>query len=149
MHDIVISQLPELFAILLMIVSSYIGSSPPVYTPQQPNKKEKYSFIPNRDAYRINPAKVALETCKLLLLCANCDQVAEVFLQNTTLESSSSLVPLIDLMPNLAHNIFEYAPHIVPRLVTTLNTYAVSQFEPQRIISVAFFVEVSFIFELY
>lgn len=143
MQDIVISQLPELFAILLMIISSYIGSSPPVYTPQQSNKKEKYPFVLNRDAYKLNPAKVALETCKLLLLCANCDQVAEVFLQNTTLESSSSLVPLIDLMPNLANNIFEFAPHIVTRLVTTLNTYAVSQFEPQRIISIAFFIEVS------
>lgn len=142
MQDIVISQLPELFAILLMIISSYIGTSPPIYTPQS-GKKEKHSFIPNRDAYKINPAKIALETCKLLLLCANCDQVAEVFLQNTTLESSRSLLPMIELMPNLANSIFEYSPHIVPRLVSTLNQYAVSSFEPQRIVSTAFFVEVS------
>lgn len=142
MQEMVILQLPELFAILLMIVSSYIGTSPPIYTPQQSNKKEKYSFVPNRDAYKINPAKIALETCKLLLLCANCEQVAEVFLQNTALESSQSLVPLIELMPSLAASIFEFSPHIVPRLVTTLNQYAISTFEPQRIVSIAFFVEV-------
>lgn len=143
MQDIVISQLPELFAILLMIVSSYIGTSPPIYTPQQTStKKEKYSFIPNREAYKINPAKVALETCKLLLLCAKCDRVAEVFLQSTVLESSSSLLPMIDLMPSLADNIFSSCPHIVQRLVTALNVYAVSNFEPQRIVATAFFVEV-------
>lgn len=143
MQEIVVSQLPELFAILLMIVSSYIGTSPPIYTPQSNAKKEKYSFVPNRDAYKINPAKIALETCKLLLLCANCDQVAEVFLQNTALETSRSLLPLIELMPGLAESIITYSPDIVPRLVTTLNQYAVSTFEPQRIVSTAFFVEVS------
>lgn len=144
MQDIVITQLPELFAVLLMIVSSYIGTSPPIYTPQQQssNKKEKYSFIPNRDAYKINPTKIALETCKLLLLCAKCDRVAEVFLQSTALESSSSLVPLIDLMPSLADSIFTSCANVVQRLVTALNAYAVSSFEPQRIIATAFFVEV-------
>lgn len=143
MQEIVISQLPELFAVLLMIVSSYIGTSPPIYTPQQSGKKEKYSFIPNRDAYKINPAKMALETFKLLLLCAKCDKIAEVFLQHATLDTCTSLLPMIDLMPSLADSVFESIPHIVPRLVTSLNQYMQSSFEPQRVVSIAFFVEVS------
>lgn len=142
MQEIVVAQLPELFTILLMVFSSYIGTSPPIHTPQHATKKDKYSIVPNRDAYKLVPARIALETLKLLLLCAKCDRVLEVFLQGQNIESCTSLVPLIDIMPNLADAIFQYTPAIVSRMVASCNGYATSNFEPQRIAANAFFVEV-------
>lgn len=142
-QEVIISQFPELFVILSMIFSSYIGTSPPIHFPHQTNKKDKYSIVPNRDAYKLVPSKIALETLKLLIISAKYDRIVEIFLQGgLNLDSCTSITPFVEIMPLLAESIFTYAPTTVPRIVASMNQYANSNFDPQRITVNAFFVEV-------
>lgn len=146
-QEVITNQFPELFVILSMIFSTYIGTSPPIHVPQQSqqiNKKEKYSIVPNRDAYKLVPAKIALDTLKLMILDAKNDRVVEVFLQGgVNLESCTSITPFVEIMPFLAESIFAYAAPSVARIVTTMNQYSNSNVDAQRITVNAFFVEVS------
>jgi hypothetical protein len=58
MQDIAVKRFPELFSIMLVALSCYVGTSPPVYTPQHAKgKKDKLVFVPNRSAYKLTPAR--------------------------------------------------------------------------------------------
>jgi hypothetical protein len=58
MHDIAVKRFPELFSVLLNALGCYVGTSPPIYTPQNTKfKKDKSTFVPNRNAYRLIPAR--------------------------------------------------------------------------------------------
>jgi hypothetical protein len=58
MQDIAVKRFPELFSIMLVALSCYVGASPPVYTPQHTKgKKDKSIFVPNRNAYKLTPAR--------------------------------------------------------------------------------------------
>lgn len=61
LKDNCLAQFPELFSLLLICLASYIGCSAPV-TKSSIDKKDRYSFVLNREAYKLNPAKVAFET---------------------------------------------------------------------------------------
>lgn len=56
MHDLAVSRFAEVFTLYLSILVLYIGVSPPITTPSS-TSIGKIKFIPNRDAYRINPAR--------------------------------------------------------------------------------------------
>lgn len=58
MEDIAVKRFPELFSIMLIALSCYVGTSPPIYTPQHAKaKKDKSVFVPNRNAYKLIPAR--------------------------------------------------------------------------------------------
>lgn len=61
LKDVCLEQFPELFSILLICLASYIGCSAPAIRSLS-DKKEKYGFILNRDAYKLSPSKVAFDT---------------------------------------------------------------------------------------
>jgi hypothetical protein len=69
MHDIAAKKFPELFSVLLIALGCYVGTSPPIYTPQNTkSKKDKSTFVPNRNAYRLIPARYGIlinYTCKV------------------------------------------------------------------------------------
>jgi hypothetical protein len=61
MHDIAVKRFPELFSVLLIVLGCYVGTSPPIYTPQNTkSKKDKSTFVPNRNAYRLIPARYGI-----------------------------------------------------------------------------------------
>jgi hypothetical protein len=67
MHDIAVKRFPELFSVLLNALGCYVGTSPPIYTPQNTkDKKDKSTFVPNRNAYRLIPARYDI----LIIICA-------------------------------------------------------------------------------
>lgn len=57
MQTIALKNFPELFTMLLIAMGCYVGISPPIHTPQKDGNKSKYGFVPNRNAYKLNPAK--------------------------------------------------------------------------------------------
>lgn len=61
LKDICLEQFSELFSLLLIALASYVGCSAPTVK-SLTEKKDKFGFILSRDAYKVNPAKVAFET---------------------------------------------------------------------------------------
>lgn len=58
MQDIAVKKFPELFSVLLIALGCYIGTAPPVCTPQHAKgKKGNLTFVPNRNAYKLAPAR--------------------------------------------------------------------------------------------
>lgn len=74
LKEICLNQFPELFSILLTSICSYMGALAPAI--KKTDSKEKYSFSFNRDAFRLMPAKVAIETFRLFLICCEFDKMA-------------------------------------------------------------------------
>lgn len=142
MHDIAVKRFPELFSVLLIALGCYVGTSPPVYTPQNTkSKKDKSTFVPNRNAYRLIPARVAVEAFKSFLLCSKCENIAEALLQCTCMDVGNSLTSFIQMVPALTRAVCSRMSQSMPRLVTCLNQYGASTFEPQRIVVAAFYAE--------
>ncbi|XP_069674813.1 maestro heat-like repeat-containing protein family member 1 isoform X2 [Periplaneta americana] len=139
MQDIAVKRFPELFSLFLISLGCYVGSSPPINTPQA--KRDKSTFIPNRSAYKLIPARIAVEAFKSFLLCAKCEQVAEALLQCIHMEAGDSLTSFIEMVPALTKALCARMPQCMPRLVTCLNQYATSTLEPQRIVVAAFYAE--------
>jgi hypothetical protein len=61
MQDIAVKRFPELFSVLLIALGCYIGTAPPVCAPQHTKgKKDNSTFIPNRSAYKLTPARYGM-----------------------------------------------------------------------------------------
>lgn len=82
LKEICLQQFPELFSLLLVSVASYMGTMAPAA--KKVDKKEKYSYF-SRDIYKLSPAKIAVETLKLFLVCCDFEKMASslLFISNT------------------------------------------------------------------
>lgn len=135
LQEICKQQFPELFSILYITLASYIGTAVPATTARNTSKKEKYSLIPNRDAYRLNPTNVCLEAFKLFLVCGGYTAIAECLLNGNHLDN---LQQFLNLVPLLAENVCQTAPQMLAWLVACLAPYSKSEVENQRVAVVTF-----------
>jgi len=74
MQDIAVKRFPELFSVLLIALGCYIGTAPPVCTPQHAKgKKGSLTFVPNRNAYKLAPARydilLYVNLCSFSFIC--------------------------------------------------------------------------------
>lgn len=53
MHELAVSHFAELLTQILMVFAAYVGVTPPICAPAS----NKAVFIPNREAYKIIPAR--------------------------------------------------------------------------------------------
>ncbi|XP_063232625.1 maestro heat-like repeat-containing protein family member 1 isoform X2 [Bacillus rossius redtenbacheri] len=141
MHALVTARLPELFTLLYLAVASYVGASPPVHTPH--SGKDRLSFVPNRNAYKLSPARVAHDALQGFLLCARCDSVAEALLHCAGIDSQESLTGFVSAVPHLVRALCACVPHLLPKLITHLNQYSTSSYDPQRVAVAAFYSELT------
>ncbi|XP_046676920.1 maestro heat-like repeat-containing protein family member 1 isoform X2 [Homalodisca vitripennis] len=137
MRDLTMAHFPDLFALNLTVLAAYVGVTPPVYSPGS----NKSAFIPNREAYKINPARVAQESLKNFLLCAGCDAAAEAVLECSQIDLSNSPDYFLAMMPSLTRAICENLGHMLPKILTALGQYSSSPHEAQRAAVTAFNVE--------
>uniref|UniRef100_A0A1B6KA60 Maestro heat-like repeat-containing protein family member 1 n=1 Tax=Graphocephala atropunctata TaxID=36148 RepID=A0A1B6KA60_9HEMI len=137
MHDLTMAHFPDLFALHLTVLAAYVGVTPPVYSPGS----HKSAFIPNREAYKINPARVAQESLKNFLLCARCDAAAEAVLECSQIDLSNRPDYFLAMMPSLTRAICENLGHMLPKILTALGQYSNSPHEAQRAAVTAFNVE--------
>lgn len=138
LKDVCHQQFPEIFSLLLVALGSYIGASFPAMKPVT-NKKEKYGFILNRDTYKLNPAKVTLESFKLFLLCCEYSHTATSLLLCTQLDQDQNLESYQGMISNLVESVCIECPQSLSWIVACLGPYIRADVEPQRIAVVAFF----------
>lgn len=138
LKEICLQQFPEMFSILLICVACYIGTSASaLYSSSE--KKEKYNFIINRDAYKLNPAKLALETFRLFLVSCEFNKMANCLLFYSHIDTCEDLTVYLEIVQALVENISIEYPQSLSWLVGCLGPYVRADLEPQRVAVVAFF----------
>ena len=138
LKDICRQHFPEIFALLLVTLASYIGTSAPAIKSNS-DKKEKYGFVLNREAYKLKPAKVALETLKSFLHCCDYTQTAGCLMNLINIDSTEDLTTFLDTTSSLVENICSENPESLSWLVACLGPYIRAELEPQRVAVVVFF----------
>ncbi|KAJ8979536.1 hypothetical protein NQ317_017684 [Molorchus minor] len=137
LKDLCVQQFPEIFSILLVCLASYIGTSAPAT--RNGDKKEKFGYILNRDAYKLNPAKIALDTLRLFLTCCEFQKMAACLLFYNNLDANDDCATFIQVVETLVENICEENPQSLSWLVACLGPHIRADLEPQRVAVVAFF----------
>ncbi|KAK5646733.1 hypothetical protein RI129_005197 [Pyrocoelia pectoralis] len=128
-------KFPELFSILYITAASYIGTAAPVTTTfRNTNKKEKYSIIPNREAYKLNPLNVCMSTLSTFLGCAGYTSVSES-LVGYNLEK---IEQFLDMVPILTENVSITLSQNFSWVVSCIAPYLKSEVEYQRTAAVTF-----------
>ncbi|KAJ8930968.1 hypothetical protein NQ314_016182 [Rhamnusium bicolor] len=136
LKDICVQQFPEIFAILLVCLASYIGTLAPL---NNNDKKEKFAFTLNRDALKLNPAKLALETFRLFMICCEFNKMAACLLFYTHIDMAENPTMFLEVVQALVENICIENPQSLSWLVACLGPYIRADLEPQRVAVVAFF----------
>lgn len=82
LKDVCLQQFPELFSLLLVCVSSYIGTVAPAGKKNE--KKDKYNYF-SREIIKCVPANITMETFRSFLICCEYDKMASSlkFINNT------------------------------------------------------------------
>lgn len=135
-----IKKFPELFALLFTTLVVYMDAVAPAYSIPHNKYKEKFGYIPNREAARLSPARIALDTFNKFLVRADCCKVKEAYAHCLNLDGDSTLT-LLDLVPVISSALCRECPQNVPRVVTSLAPYAKSSLPPHRCAVIAFFGE--------
>ncbi|KAF5298497.1 hypothetical protein FQR65_LT01276 [Abscondita terminalis] len=135
LQDVCTKQFPELFALLYITSASYIGTAAPVTSIlRNSSKKEKYSIIPNREAYKINPLNVCTETLRTFLECVGYSTVSQSLIENNV----ESIQQFLEMVPSLTESVCTTLPQNYAWLISCMAPYLKSEVENQRIAAVAF-----------
>ncbi|KAK9870558.1 hypothetical protein WA026_008119 [Henosepilachna vigintioctopunctata] len=137
LKDICIQHFPELFSVLLITLASYIGTAAPVLK-DVGDKKEKF-FVINREAYKLCPSKIALETFQLFMMCCDYKEIANNLLSFSQAESNDDFPWCLDIISMLVEKICLDYPQYISWLVASLGPFIRAELEPQRVAVVAFF----------
>lgn len=70
-----IAKFSDLFAVLYTTLACYIDAESPAYSPPTNKNQERFGFIPNRDAIKLSPAKITIQTFNAFLEQADCHKV--------------------------------------------------------------------------
>ncbi|KAH1014351.1 hypothetical protein HUJ04_003198 [Dendroctonus ponderosae] len=138
LKEICLEQFPELFSLLLIALASYVGCSAPTVK-SLTEKKDKFGFILSRDAYKVNPAKVAFETFRLFLICCDWNTMATNLLCFNSLGASEDQAMLLQVEETLVNNLCLDMPHSLSPITACLGPYIRSELDPQKVAVVAFF----------
>uniref|UniRef100_A0A6P7GVH6 Maestro heat-like repeat-containing protein family member 1 n=1 Tax=Diabrotica virgifera virgifera TaxID=50390 RepID=A0A6P7GVH6_DIAVI len=138
LKDICLQQFPELFTILLTCVSCYMGAISPAIK-KIDSAREKYGFSLNRDAYKMLPAKVAIETLRSFLLCCEFEKMAASLLLINNTDAFEDVNLFLKVIQSLVENVCEEHPQSLSWLVASLGPYIRADLDPQRVVTVAFF----------
>lgn len=130
LQDVCNQQFSELFSLLFVTLASYIGSACSL---NDQNSSQ------NRKLYKLNPAKVALDTFKLFLLCCGCSRSAASLLLCTHLEEDRGLVHFQQMVSSLVESVSFEKTEVMSWLVASLGPYIRSDSESQRIAATCFF----------
>ncbi|KAK4880533.1 hypothetical protein RN001_008679 [Aquatica leii] len=135
LQEVCKKQFPEFFSLLYITLASYIGTvAPATSILKGSNKKEKYSIVPNRDVYKLNPLNVCTETLKTFLECVGYSTVSHS-LVGTNLET---IEHFLEMVPLLAESVCKTLPQNYAWLISCMAPYLKSEVEYQRIAAVAF-----------
>ncbi|GJQ85615.1 hypothetical protein Trydic_g20165 [Trypoxylus dichotomus] len=121
---------PELFTIFYIALASYIGTAAPVYT----QTEKRSTFVPNRDAYKISPFKICLDTLKTFLQNVGSAQAASNLYLCT-----EGVGSFLETVPKITENICTENSESLAWLIAALGPSIRSEVELQRIAVAVFF----------
>lgn len=130
LQDTCNQQFPELFSLLFVTLASCIGTVC--------SFKEQDSAH-NRKLYKLNPAKIVLDTFKLFLLCGGSSRSAASLLLCTHLDEDDSLLHFQQMVSSLVESVSIEKTDSMSWLVASLGPYIRSDIESQRIAATCFF----------
>lgn len=130
LHDVCNRQYAELFSLLFVSLASYIGTTCSL--------KDQDSGQ-NRKLYKLSPAKIALDTFKLFLLCCGCSRSAASLLLCTHLDGDENLLHFQQMVSSLVESVYVEKGDSLSWLVAALGPYIRSDIESQRIAATCFF----------
>nr|CAI5839463.1 unnamed protein product [Callosobruchus analis] len=136
LKEVCLHQFSEIFALLLITLSSYMGVAPP--TIPKNDKKEKYAYF-TRDAYKLSPTKVAVETFRYFLQCCEYEKTSTSLLFISETEKFEDVNLFLEVVNAMVENICIETPQSLSWLVACLGPYIRADLEPQRVVTVAFF----------
>ncbi|XP_069356577.1 LOW QUALITY PROTEIN: maestro heat-like repeat-containing protein family member 1 [Maniola hyperantus] len=137
MRPICLAKFALLFAVLYTSVACYIDASPPAYAVPANKGQERFGFIPNREAIKLSPAKITINTFNMFLERADCYKVKEACSLCLTIEHGDSSATLLELAPILGGALSRSCPGQLAKLVERLGQYARSALPPQRCAALA------------
>lgn len=74
MRGTCLAKFPELFSVLYTTLACYIEAEPPAYSLPHKNQ-DRFGFIPNREAIKLSPARITINTFNVFLERADCYKV--------------------------------------------------------------------------
>lgn len=102
-------RFPELFSLFLASIATYTNLTPPNKSPSSsPNtkatntNKSKFGFIPTKDAVKLNPCEVIIDTFKVYLENIEMERLAQVLSVHPQLASSTNLNKFMELLTPMA-----------------------------------------------
>ncbi|CAH0726299.1 unnamed protein product, partial [Brenthis ino] len=137
MRPICLEKFPDLFIVLYTTLACYIEAEPPAYSLPQNKGQERFGFIPNREAIKLSPAKITINTFNLFLERADCYKVKEACSLCLSIEHGDSARTLLELAPLLGGAVSRALPAQLPRLLARAAHYARSALPPQRCAALA------------
>ncbi|XP_049870550.1 maestro heat-like repeat-containing protein family member 1 [Pectinophora gossypiella] len=132
-----VSKFSDLFSVLYTTLACYIEAEPPAYAVPQNRGQERFGFIPNREAIKLSPAKITVNTFNAFLDQAECHKVKEACSLCLSIEHGDSSTTLLELAPILSGALCRSCPQYLSRLVARVASYARSPLPPQRCAAVA------------
>ncbi|XP_038223238.1 maestro heat-like repeat-containing protein family member 1 [Zerene cesonia] len=132
MRPICINKFSELFAVLYTTLACYVEAEPPAYVVPTNKGQERFGFIPNREAIKLSPARITVNTFNSFLERADCYKVKEACSLCLSIEHGDSTSIILELAPILGSSLSRSCPGQLTRLVGGVAGYARSPLPPQR-----------------
>ncbi|XP_045514319.1 maestro heat-like repeat-containing protein family member 1 [Pieris brassicae] len=132
MRSICINMFSDLFAVLYTTLACYVEAEPPAYVVPSNKGQERFGFIPNREAIKLSPAKITVNTFNSFLERADCYKVKEACSLCLSIEHGDSSSTILELAPILGSSISRSCPAHLAKLISRLGGYCRSPLPPQR-----------------
>lgn len=141
---------------LLTSLATYTNLAPPIpvtkpvtnlktSTMISATTKSKFGFVPNKDAIKMNPCLVVLETFQSFLSNLEMEQISAVLSVCPQLATSIELNNFMELLTPMAVGVVNQLgvkSSAMAQLVTILSKYISSPYDPQRIASVGLYSQI-------
>ena len=128
----------QLLCALLLTLSCFLAASPPIHFP---TSGDKLTFVPNREAYRLNPYRITSEAVKSFLDCAQLSTLTKPLADYRQLENSGDMSTFCDMVASIANLTAVNVPAKLSRCIHYLNQALKSNYERHRLVAVAFYAE--------
>lgn len=142
----------DLFCVLLTSLAVYTNLAPPMLTTKAAasakagstpsSSKSKFGFIPNKEAVKMNPCLIVLETFQSFLDTLEMDQIAAVLSVCPHLASSSELNNFMEILTPMAVGLVNQlgiSSSYLKQVIATLSKYVASPYDAQRIAAVGLY----------
>lgn len=105
----------QLLCMLMLAQGCLLNTSPPIHFNNSNSSGSQLSFVPNREAYRLNPYQMTTEALIAFAKCADLTSLAELLLEHRFYSNAGDLAVLCDMVAAVTQCCAAIVPaHILP-----------------------------------